>query len=220
MITRRFYWGWIFLSALFIISISGCYAEKPPQEVTQKFWRAIVVQDIENARKYTTKATRGLVDVPSTAQFRSATITFDKITIYNNTTAIETNLQVYKNDTETTVIPLQTILKQEDGEWKVDYQETRESIVHPDTVSDIAKDLQKLGKKLSDHMDEALEEVRQKIPEYEEKLRKLGVAASRKMEEAVQRQLSEIKKGIEELGNILDEVLKKEENSSDEQESQ
>lgn len=217
MITRRFYWSSILLSALSVIFISDCCAEKPPQEVAQKFWEAVIVQDIKNARKYTTKETRGLVDT-SAVQFRNAVITFDKITIDGNTTSIGTALQVRKNDAETTVIPLQTVLKREDGEWKVDYQETRESITGPDTVSDVIKDLQELGKKLSDHVDETLEEVKQKIPEYEEKLRKLGVAASKKMEEAVQQQLSEIKKGIEELGNILNEVLQKEENSSSKQE--
>lgn len=211
---RRFYWSWIFLSVLLILSMSGCYAEKSPQEVTQKFWEAVITQDIEKARKYTTRETRDLVDVSSTVQFRGAIITFDKITINGNTTSLGTILRVHKDGAEATIIPLQTVLKRENGEWKVDYRETKESIIEQDAVSDVVKDLQELGKRLSGHMDEALEEVKQKIPEYEEKLRRLGVAASKKVEETVQRQLSEIKKGIEELGNILDEVLEKEKESN------
>lgn len=216
MIAGRFRWSWIYLSVLSIILLSGCYTEKPPQEAAQNFWDAIKMQDIENTRKYATTETRDLIDA-SQGQFRDANVTFGKIIINGDTTTIETTLLMRKNGTETT-IPLQTILKQENGEWRVDYQQTRQSIkeTETDALPDISKDIQELGKKLSDRMDEALGELKQKIPEYEEKLKKLSETASKKLEEAWQRQVAEIKKGIEELGKVLDEVLK-EESSSDQQ---
>ena len=62
-------------------------------------------------------------------------------------------------------------------------------------------------------MDEALGEIKQKMPEYEEKMKKAGEAASKKLDEALQRYVTEIKKGMEKLGGILDEVLKKESDS-------
>lgn len=217
MIPIRFCWSWIYVSVLSIIVISGCSTEKPPQEAAQKFWDAIKTQDIENARKYATAETRDLIDA-SRGQFRDTNVTFGKILIDDDTTTIETTLHQYKNGTETT-LPLQTILKQEHGEWKVDYQKTRQSIKETDTLPDIAKDIQELGKKLSDRMDEALGEIKQKIPEYEEKIKELGETASKKMEEVWQRQASEIKKSIEKLGKILDEVLKEKKNNDQQEKS-
>lgn len=41
-------------------------------------------------------------------------------------------------------------------------------------------------------------------------MKKAGEAASKKLDEALQRYVTEIKKGIEKLSGILDEVLKKE----------
>ena len=212
MITRRISVSWIYPAVLIITLMSGCLAEKSPQEAARNFWDAMKVQDIENARKYSTTNTRSLIDT-SNGQFRGANVTFGKILIDDNTTTIETTVRTQKNGTETT-IPLQTILKQENGEWRVDYQQTKESMTETSSISDIAKDLQELGKKLSDRMDEALGEIKQKVPEYEEKIKKLGETASKKMDEAWQRQVSEIKKSIEELGKILDEMLKREHDGS------
>jgi hypothetical protein len=212
MIKRRFRWSWAYLSALSILLLSGRYTERPPQEIAQNFWNAIKVQDMKTARKYTTKETSSFID-GSTVPFRDAVVTFGKIIIDGDTTTVDTILKVHKNDKETT-IPFQTVLKQENGEWRVDYRETEKSIMESGSFSDIIRDLQKLGKKVSDRMDETLDELRQKIPEYESKLKELGEATSERIKEAWERQLSEIRKGIEELGKILDETLKKEEDDS------
>lgn len=208
MILGRFRLGWVCVAIVTITFMSGCYTDKPPQEVARHFWEAIKIQDMENARKYATTSTRTLIDT-SNGQFKDAVVTFGRIIIDGDSTTIETMVRVQKKGTETH-IPLQTILKQEHGEWRVDYAQTKETIKEDDAFSDIAKKLEALGGKLSERMDEALGEIKQKMPEYEEKMKKAGEAASKKLDEALQRYVTEIKKGMEKLGGILDEVLKKE----------
>lgn len=208
MIPEQFRLSWVYVAIVTITFMSGCYTDKPPQEVARHFWEAIKIQDMENARKYATTSTRTLIDT-SNGQFKDAVVTFGRIIIDGDSTTIETMVRVQKNGTETP-IPLQTILKQEHGEWRVDYAQTKETIKEDDAFSDIAKKLEALGGKLSERMDEALGEIKQKMPEYEEKMKKAGEAASKKLDEALQRYVTEIKKGMEKLGGILDEVLKKE----------
>lgn len=208
MILERFRLSWVYLTIVTITFVSGCYRDKSPQEVAQHFWDTMKIQDMENARKYATTSTRTLIDT-SNEQFKDAFVTFGKIVIDGDLTTIETTARVQKHGTETT-IPLQTILKKEDGEWRVDYAQTKETIQEDDTFFDIAEKLETLGGKLSERMDEALGEIKQKMPEYEEKMKKAGEAASKKLDEALQRYVTEIKKGIEKLSGILDEVLKKE----------
>ncbi|MBE7446223.1 MAG: hypothetical protein HS132_13590 [Planctomycetia bacterium] len=208
MIPERFRFGWISLAIMTITCMSGCHTDKSPQEVALHFWDAMKVQDVENARKYATTSTRTLIDT-SNEQFKNAVVTFGKIIIDGDSTTIETTVRAQKNGDETP-IPLQTILKQEHGEWRVDYAQTKKTIKEDDAFSDIAKNLEALSGKLSERMDEALGEMKQKMPEYEEKIKEVGAAASKKLDEALQRYVTEIKKGMEKLGGILDEVLKKE----------
>ncbi|MCC7212852.1 MAG: hypothetical protein E3K40_01240 [Candidatus Brocadia sp.] len=208
MISGRLRWVCVYLFSLTLTLTSGCRVDKPPQEVAQCFWEAMKVQDIENGRGYATTSTRILID-PSNEQFKDAAVTFGKIIIDGDLATIDTTVRLPKHGTETT-LPIQTILKKEDGEWRVDYAETKKTIMEDDSFSEIAKNLQELGGKLSERMDEALGEIKQKFPEYKEKMEKMGEVASKKMDEALQRYVAEIKKGIEKLGGILDEVLQKE----------
>lgn len=207
MVMRQFRWILLYLAPLSIMFIPGCYTNKPPQEVAQYFWDAMKVQDIEGARKHSTMETRNLMTAPD-EQLRDVNVKFGKILIDGNTATIETIVHMQRNGTETT-LPSQTILKREDGEWRVDYQQTKKGLEGSDSPADIAEDVQKLGQKISNHMDKALDEVKQKIPEYTEQVKKLGEAASKKMDEAWQRQVTEIKKIMEEFGKILDQTVKK-----------
>lgn len=211
MIPERFRLGWVYLAIVTIAFMSGCHMDKPPQEIAQHFWDAMKVQDVENARKYATTSTRTLIDT-SNGQFKNAVVTFGKIIIDGDSTTIDTTVRLQKNGAETP-ITFQTILKQEHGEWRVDYAQTKKTIKEDDTFSDIAKNLEALSGKLSERMDEALGEIKQKMPEYEEKMKRAGEAASKKLDEALQRYVTEIKKGMEKLSGILDEVLKKESNN-------
>lgn len=214
MILGRLHWGCICLALLISIFTSGCRKDKSPQEVAQCFWDAMKVQDIENSRKYSTTSTRTLIDA-SSEQFKDSVVTFGKIVIDGDLTTIDTTVRTQKHGTETS-IPFQTILIHENGEWRVDYAQTKETIKAEDSFSGITKNVQEFGEKLSKRMDEALEEIKQKMPEYEEKMKKLGDVASKKVDEALQRSMEEIKKGMEKLGGILDEFLKKEEDNDKE----
>jgi len=204
---RQVRWLLLYLAPVSMLSVIGCYTDKPPQEVAQHFWEAMKVQDIESARNHSTTETRSLIDATD-EQLRDANVKFGKILIDGNTATIETVVQMRRNGTETT-LPSQTILKREDEEWRVDYLQTKKSIKEPGSLADIAEEVQELGKKISDHMDEALVEIKEKIPEYTEQIKKLGETASKKMDEVWQRQVSEIKKIMEEFGKILDETVKK-----------
>ncbi|OQY99490.1 MAG: hypothetical protein B6D35_09090 [Candidatus Brocadia sp. UTAMX2] len=208
MISGRLRWVCVYLITLSLIFTSGCRGNKSPQEVAQYFWNAMKVQDVESCRKYATAKTRALID-PSGERFKNAVVTFGKIVIDGDLATIDTTARLSGHGAETS-LPFQTILKKEDGEWRVDYVQTKETIREDNSFSEITKNLRDLGGKLSERVNEALGEMKQKMPEYEEKIKKLGDVASKKMDEALERCAAEIKKGIEKLDGIMDEILKKE----------
>ena len=208
---RQFNLKYVCGTILLITLISGCYADKPPQEIAQYFWDAMKVQDVEKARSCSTVETRNLINT-SIEQFRDVSVTLGKVLIDGETTTIETMLHTCKNGTETT-LPLFTILKKEERLWRVDYLQTKNTMKEDSSLSGIARDLEELGKKLSDRVDATVGEIKQKIPELQEKIKKLGETASKKIDEAWQKHATEIKNEIEELGKVLDYVLNKEEDS-------
>lgn len=198
---------WIYGAISLITLLSGCYADKSPLEIAQYFWDAMTTQDVEKASSCTTVETRNLINT-SIGQFRGASVTLGKVLIDGETTTIETTLHTCKSGTETT-LPLFTILKKEDGLWRVDYLQTKNTIRVDSSLSGITRDLEELGKKLSDRVDATVGEIKQKIPELQEKIKELGETASKKIDEAWQKHAAEIKKEIEELGKVLEDVLKK-----------
>ncbi len=204
---KRINLSWVYGAILLITLLSGCYAVKSPQEIAQYFWDAMKVQDVEKARSCSTVETRNLINT-SIEQFRDASVTLGKVLIDGEITTIETTLHTCKNGTETT-LPLFTILKKEEGLWRVDYLQTKNTIREDSSLSDIARDLEELGKKLSDRVDTAVGEIKQKISELQEKVKKLGETASKKIDEAWRKHAAEIKKEIEELGKVLEDVLEK-----------
>lgn len=194
--------SWFYLAILLIALIHGCDNPETPQEVAQNFWNAIKVQDIDTARKYSTVATRDSIEL-SEELFHDAIVTFGKIIIDGSKTTIETTLQTSKNSSEA-IVPLLTILKKEEGVWRVDYEETKNTIKDDISLSEMVNDLRKLGEELSNNVNETLSKLKQKIPEIEKKVQNHIKITSKEIEESFQQHIPEIKKSIEELGKTLE----------------
>ncbi len=214
MIKQKFVWD--ILAVLLVILMSGCYGNKTAQEVAKHFWNAIKAQDIENARRYSTMTSRNSIDL-SDWSFSVTVVTFGKILIDGDKTTIETTMQIQKNDSEET-IPLQTILNNENEVWRVDYLQTKSTFNVSNAFCEMLNNMRGFGKELTENVDKSLEELKQKIPEIEKKLKELGTAASEKIQEAWQQHMPEIKKKVEELGKALEEVLRSEEGNNSKQE--
>ncbi len=157
----------IFIFILSIALSTGCQGSTPPQEVAQNFWNAIKAHDINTARKYSTVSTRDSIDI-SNELFQYSSLTFGMIIINGDKTIIESTIKTNKSGQET-IVPFLTILMQEEGVWRVDYEETKNTIKEDISLSEIIDDINELGKELSRNIDETLSKLKQKIPEVEKK---------------------------------------------------
>ncbi len=196
----------IFIS--FILSITlptGCQGSTTTQDVAQNFWNAVKAQDINAARKYSTVSTRDSIDI-SNELFQYSSLTFGMIIINGDKTIIESTIKTNKSGRET-IVPFLTILKQEEGVWRVDYEETKNTIKEDISLSEILDDINELGKELSRNIDETLLKLKQKIPEVEKKVKKYGETTSKEINESFQQHLPEIKKSIEKMGRTLEKEI-------------
>lgn len=95
--------------------------------VAKGFWDAMNAKDIQAARSFVTKGSADKLHIKEEDAAANCKVDFGDIKIEDNKTTIETTMQTYDGATEFQV-QMQTILIKEDGQWKVDAEQTMMSM--------------------------------------------------------------------------------------------
>ncbi|HHT9108461.1 MAG TPA: hypothetical protein ACFYEF_04585 [Candidatus Wunengus sp. YC63] len=95
--------------------------------VAKGFWDAMNAKDIQAARSFVTKGSADKLQIKEKDAAASCKVTFGDIKIEDNKTTIETTMQTNDGTTEFQV-QMQTILVKEEGQWKVDAEQTMMSM--------------------------------------------------------------------------------------------
>ena len=203
------------LISLFLTTLvlTGCFGPKSPQDVTQEFWEAVITHNIDDAIEYST-----LVDEKSYDAFNKKWEGYQSVTgkimINGNQAEVETELSQL-NDTDKNHQKLNTYLVKQDGQWKVDYVQTAESI-SGDTFGQFLGQLNDLGKKLSNTLKGSSDKFRIEMQRLENELKTLAKSSEDEANKIVEQYGTELKKNIEELAESIDRALKEhEENLSE-----
>ena len=112
---------------VFMLVLTSCSLGNDPQSVARKFWDAMANRDIETARSYVTRASRESLSIDQD-EAADLQITLGEMTRTEGEVRISTIMK-QTSDAKEQGIPLQTILVQEDGAWKVDAERTMFSIL-------------------------------------------------------------------------------------------
>ena len=195
----------IFLTALIL---SGCFGPESPQDVTQEFWQAVITHNVEDAIEYST-----LVDAKSYDAFNKKWDGYQsvmgKIIIDGNQAEVKTKLSRINNtgkDQQTII----TYLVKQNGQWKVDYVRTAESI-NGDALGRFLGQLDQLGKKFSDTLKDSSDKFRVEMQRLEDELRTFANTASDEANKIIEQHGTELQKSIEELAESIDRALKEHE---------
>lgn len=95
--------------------------------VAKGFWDAMNAKDIQAVRLYVTKESADKLQIKDKDVTANCKVTFGNIKIEDNKITIDTTMQTYDGTTEFKV-QMQTILVKEDGQWKVDADQTMMSM--------------------------------------------------------------------------------------------
>ncbi len=95
--------------------------------VAKGFWDAMNAKDIQAARSFVTKGSADKLQIKDKDTTASCKVTFGNIKIEDNKTTIDTTMQTNDGTTEFQV-QMQTILVKEEGQWKVDAEQTMMSM--------------------------------------------------------------------------------------------
>ena len=112
---------------VFFLVLTSCSVGNDPQSVAEKFWDAMANRDIETARSYATRASRESLSVDKDKE-GDVQVTFGEMTEKEGEVSIATTMKQSDGGKEQS-IPMQTILVQEEGAWKVDAERTMFSIL-------------------------------------------------------------------------------------------
>ena len=95
--------------------------------VAMGFWDAMNAKDIQAARSFVTKGSADKLQIKDKDTTASCKATFGDIKIEDDKTTIDTTMQTNDGTTEFQV-QMQTILTKEEGQWKVDAEQTMMSM--------------------------------------------------------------------------------------------
>ena len=102
---------------------------------------------------------------------------------------------------------INTYLVKQDGQWKVDYVRTAESI-NGGALGDFLGQLDELGKKLSGTLKDSSDKFRVEMQRLEDELKTFAKSTGDEANKIVEQYGTELKKSIEELAESIDRALK------------
>ena len=138
--------------------------------VAKAFWEAMEARDVEKAKSYATKESANSLQINEDEEDQEVVITFGEVTIEDDKSTIETTM--HPIDAETNLeIPLKTVLVLEDGEWKVDFDQTMMSMLGGamGAMMDAMKEgFEEMGKAMAEEMKAGFEQIRTETSDSED----------------------------------------------------
>jgi hypothetical protein len=116
----------IIFSLISLISACAGVPHPSQQEVARDFWTAMEAKDLAKAKTYAKKGTMDNVSPSNDAIMDKVEIKPSKVE--NGLTVVPTTVTATQNGEQKTT-SFNTVLEQEDGEWKVDFEKTSTSIM-------------------------------------------------------------------------------------------
>lgn len=221
----------ITLPLAILLILSACTQKLTPEEVTHGFWQAVVNNDLETARKLTTKASRKGLDLLDNNEKKLKAVEVGTATITGDTSTVPTTLIGDRSGSETR-IKLTTYLSKEEQVWRVDGDKTVNALMTSSLqtmLQSLTGDLTEVGDALNTTITTGLQEflgsLQQSVPEIkqelnkltdEDKARDLGQELGALFSQGLRNAMQEFSKGLD----SLDKELKNKAPQSSEQQAQ
>jgi len=178
-----------------------------PQEVTKAFWAAVLDKDVDGAVRYSTLTESKYYDGFS-KDWDGYRPSFGKVTIEKDEASIVSRFASPANsgqDDRSFV----TYLVHRDGDWKVDYDRTKQSI-QGGALGNLMSTITQFGDGVSKQLEASADSVKREMDRMSEELERLSDSSSKQASKAVEKYAEELRKSIEELKDSINRALKSE----------
>lgn len=178
--------------------------------VAKGFWDAINADDINTARSYATKKSGDCLELKKRDTASRGKVTFGDVKNEDNRTIIETTIQASEGETNLE-FPMKTVLVKEDGQWKVDFDQTLMSIFGGavgEMIEGLKKGFEEMGKSMADGLQKGFgetiqtSETKPDIAPLEQEAKVVNAASEQPVVEDIQKDAQETTLTSEEKPNV------------------
>ena len=150
-----------FISLLFVCCVLlSCQTSMTSLQVSEKFWLGIQQKNVALVKKYSLSDSE--IESDDIEQLPDVTeIVFGKIIIESGFAEIETSVTTLL-DEKIMDIPFKTYLKNENDNWKVNYEKTVLPFKFDLEVTELFGDIEKLAEGIAEEVEESMEEFKKK----------------------------------------------------------
>ncbi|MEX2481821.1 MAG: hypothetical protein WD928_13265 [Gammaproteobacteria bacterium] len=180
------------------IFLAACAAPLTPEQVTDRFWRAVVAQQPMKIARYVTARDRARLDRDSEI-LPVENYELGRIVIDGSTANVTTRVTL-AGDTPVT-IAVDTRLVQEESAWLVDYQTTVENLSAQGELARVIAQIGAIGETVQRGIDQSAEDMKKALPAIERELARI--------EEAIRQRVPELRSRLEAFAKQLEEALKR-----------
>ena len=138
-------------------------AASGPKEVAEDFWNAAVEGDLDEAKRYATRETADSIQLSSDGD--DGEVTIGETSIEGDRATVATTL-VGTEEGVSSTIELQTVLVQEDGQWKVDFTQTMMSMfggAMGEMMEELGQTMQEGMEEMAEQMEQGMEQMAQEM---------------------------------------------------------
>ena len=178
---------------------SGCAASPSPMEVSDGFWQGIKEKDAAIVSRYVTAESQESLKRQDPARniLPIKQVALGRTVIDGERAWIDTTVEIA--DERPFHLSVQTVLQQEDRQWKVDYNATVAFITNDGDVGRALGNISKLSKQFTDKLNRSLDQAQKALPEIEKEIGKI--------ESDLRQKLPELRQRMDELMRRLEEDL-------------
>lgn len=178
--------------------LGGCSEALPPQDVANRFWRAVVAQQPATIARYVVARDRALLDQDSSVLPISA-YELGRIVIEEGRASISTQVTL-DGDTPLT-LEVETRLIAEEAGWRVDYQETVAAISTQGELARVIEKIGAIGETVRRGVEQSADEMKRALPTIERELSRL--------EAEISQRVPELRSKLEAFAKSLEDALER-----------
>lgn len=193
-----------------LLSLSACFAPKTPQDVTRAFWEAVLNNNANKAVEYSTLTDPTYYDSFS-KDWRGFQPSFGKITIEEKEASVETELASPANSGQDNR-RFTTYLVLRNGAWKVDYDQTKNSI-HGGPLGELFSKINQLGDDLSWQFLSSAEGFKLDMERMGKELEQMSDSFGQQASKSIEKYAEQLRKSIKALEESINRALEDESNN-------
>lgn len=182
--------------SVFSVIMSFSAAAMEPLEVSDRFWKAMQARDRDQVNLWIEARSRTMTPAPE-ALPETGAVTLKRTVIEGDEARVDT--VVTPPDPSQPPASLQTLLRREAGEWKVDYAATVAQLTDGRGLAAGVRDLRVLSGDLNTRIDAVLDELQRDLPAVEKEFDDL--------KRELETRLPELRNRLEEFSRRIDESL-------------